>query len=253
MPEFIIFHQPKTAGTYAHRVLPKGYTLGHHRNYHFCKNNGLISNEQKVCIVREPLDYYISLITFWCLDPKYAQIKESHAKPLDPNEGHINRYISEKHSLSGDLGLVKILGNMFDNKFLLQHANVLSRQHHTYDYHVFKELTRLKIGYYTFGFLDQFGSKKITDLKSNDEVCEELEWIKNNYHILHQKNISEELKALCVQHGVPFNGPKSVKKVEASEKPQKSNRKPVDCYEIPAALKMEIYEKDKFMYKIFGL
>lgn len=65
IPKFVIFHQPKTGGTYAKCCLPKNYVLGHYKNYNYClKENYNFTNTKLVCIIRNPLDYYISAFTF---------------------------------------------------------------------------------------------------------------------------------------------------------------------------------------------
>lgn len=251
-PNFVIFHQPKTAGTYASHCLPKNYVLHHYMNYHYCLTHNLLSENTKlVCIVRNPLDYYISLITFWCLDPKYcSDIRNKSIRTLHTEYelnkmnqiGHPNYWIScgfTKRNLND------ILENMFCDTFLHNHKNKLSKKHHTYDNYVFSTMLRLDIGFYTFAFLEQFSRKKVSEIKTTEECRNEINYIYDNFITLHTNTISKELKDLCLKYSVPFH--------EKVEKQKVSNRKHISEYNISDELIAKIKYKDRYMLEIFNL
>lgn len=250
-PKFIIFHQPKTAGSYACEVLPKRYVLGHYDNYHKClKNKSFIdANYQLVCIVRNPLDYYISSITYWCLDKGWCAdirknsmeiLQEQYNTNKNNNVGHPNYWMSRGFT---ERKLENILENLFDEKFIEDHKDKLSKKHHTYDNYVFLIMSQLDIGYYTFAFLDQHSRKKVSDIKTTEECREELLYIRDNFISINSKNISTELKSLCKKYSVPFK--------ENIGRVRKSNRKKADEYDISEELIEKIKYKDRFMFEIF--
>ena len=255
--KFIIFHQPKTAGTFVSRCIPESYIFPHSKNYHYALNNNLINDEKLVCIVRNPYDYYISLITFWCIDDQYVQeynfdfkerLKRYNKKLLEDKiniknhnvvTGHINFYISNGFTLK----IKEILENLFNDNFLKTHCHILSERHHTYDYYVFHEMLRLNIGYYTFAFLDQYGSKKITELKSNEDCLIEIKNIKKNFKILHTNKISSQLKELCEELDVHCN--------ILNKRIMVSNKNLNNEFKLTDELKKYIYEKDKHIFDEF--
>lgn len=251
MNEFLLLHQPKTAGTFATRSLPHGYVLPHNQNYHFCvKNNIVKENQELVCIARNPIDYYISLITFWCLDDRWnATIKDSEevraaaykavSQRYDsglPTDSHPSFFMSEGYLADFDT----IINNIFNDDFLEKYSNVLSKKHHTYDYYVFREMKRLNIGYYTFAFLDQYSSKKITDIKSNEECLEEIVKIKSIFTIIKTSSIESDLAELTKRFNIKFTPPNS--------KPMSSNRKPIEEYNIEGKLLETIKKKDEHIF-----
>ena len=250
--KFVIFHQPKTAGSYADRCLPNNYVLPHNKNYHYCLTNNILSKNTKlVCIVRNPLDYYISLITFWCLDKKYCRyirnksislLKEEYEKNKTNMIGHPNYWISYGYS---ERNLVNILNNLFCEKFLIEHKKKLSKNHHTYDNYVFFNMLRLDIGFYTFSFLEQYSRKRINDIKTSEECKNEIIHIRNNFIVLNTKSIKKDLKELCIKYSVSFN--------DNIEKKMCSNRKKVSEYDIPDELVEKIKYKERFMIEIFNL
>lgn len=249
--KFIIFHQPKTAGTYASSVLPKNYILGHYKNYHHCIKNNMISKQTKlVCIVRCPLDYYISLITFWCLDPKYCsdirvntidKLRQNYVSNKNNVVGHPNYWMSRGFTIRN---LEDILKNLMCEDFLQEHKEKISIKHHTYDNHVFLTMLRLDIGYYTFAFLCQYSRKKVSDIKTTEECRDEIQYIHDNFIKLNQKNITNELKELCEKNNVPFKN---------AEKKKVSNRKKAKDYNLSKELLDKIKYKDRYMIDIFNL
>lgn len=252
--KFIIFHQPKTAGTYASEVLPKKYVLSHYNNYHKClKNKNFVdANYVLVCIVRNPLDYYISLITFWCLDKKYCkQIveksietlkKEYNINKIKNPVGHPGYWMSIGFT---ERKLENILGNLFDDQFIEDNKDKLSKTHHTYDNYVFLIMSKLDIGYYTFAFLDQHSRKKVSDIQTTEECREEILYIRDNFISINTKNISTELKSLCEHYSVPFK--------ENTKKAMQSNRKKLEEYNISDELIEKIKYKDRYMFEIFKI
>ena len=102
----------------------------------------------------------------------------------------------------------------------------------------------MKIGYYTFAFLDQYSRKKLSELETHEDCKEELLWIKHNFIILNQRNITHELTDICQQLDIPFK--KSIKQ-------KVSNRKPVDDYCFSQETIELIHMKDKLMIDIFDL
>jgi len=246
--KFIIFHQPKTGGTYALKCLPNGYVLPHNKNYHYCLNNKFnFSNTKLVAIIRDPLDYYISLITFWCLDPKYCKCIANNSLDYlkkqynlkNNNIGHPNFWMSKGYT---ERNLINILNNLFDQKFLENHKDKLSIKLHTYDYYIFNILLKLDIGFYTFSFLDQYSRKKVSEIKTPEECKEEIIYIKNNFIILNTKNITKELQELCKNNNVPFT---------FSPKQKVSNRKNIEEYNINKKLIEKIRYRDRFIFEIF--
>lgn len=250
-PEFVIFHQPKTAGTYATRCLPKNYVLPHKLNYNLFLKQFPLTKTNPVCIVREPLDYYISLITFWCLDPQYCEpcrTKTIHALKTEysffkiQDIGHPNYWISRGFT---ERNLNKIMENMLSDEFIMEHQKKLSKKHHTYDNYVFSIMQRLDIGYYTFAFLDQFSRKKVSEIETQEECKNEIFYIRDNFIVLNQKNISSELKNLCAKYQVTFNDTKM--------RIMSSNRKPTEHYNISEALIGKMKYKERFIIECFNL
>jgi len=252
--KFLILHQPKTAGTYCSMCLPHGYVMPHNMNYHRLTSEGSLKSEQIVCIVRNPLEYYKSLITYWCIDPRHCTVRQNYSEselkciyenkikenvdPPYPMHGHVDFYISNGYTLKFE----EILSNLFDDDFLKNHQNILSKKCHTYDYYVFKELIRLGIGFYTFSFLDQYASKKISDIKSNEECFDELMKIAKNSIILHTENIIHELKELCKKFNVPC-------KDLGNTRPKQSNKP--SSLKISRELLQAIFFRDAHMFNIF--
>jgi len=249
--KFVLFHQPKTAGTYATACLPKGYVLPHNKNYHYCLNNNYqFLNTTKVAIIRNPVDYYISLITFWCLDSNYCKDLQETNKLLNikynvaNSKGltkHLNFWISKGYT---ERNLEIILNNLLSSEFQKSHSDKLCKNHHTYDYYVFDILKKLDIGYYTFAFLDQYSSKKITEFNTQQDCSKEIENIKNNFRILNQENISSELEKLCNDYDVPF---------KYNERMMTSNRKSNEKYTFDSEIIYLIFKKDRLMFDIFNL
>tara|TARA_A200000113_G_scaffold224966_1_gene244324 strand:+ start:2206 stop:2976 length:771 start_codon:yes stop_codon:yes gene_type:complete len=236
--DFRIFHQPKTAGTYCSACLSNERVLPHDKNYHsFVSQHNEVAHIKPVCIIRDPVDYYISLITFWCLDPSYAGHKFNLGYDKDKLIGHPGYWVSRGYT---NRNFSDILNNFFDDEFIRNHRDKLSSRHHTYDNYVFRIMKELEIGYYTFGFLDQFSRKKIKDIKK-DECEEEINYIINHFIILNTRTISKELKTLCEDFDVEY--------IE-SKKLKQSNRKDISCYDINQNLIDKIHYKDRYIYKI---
>ena len=205
MRNLALFHQPKTGGTYVMYSIPQKFVLPHHINFHSYKSKQDISNTTLVGILRNPLDYYVSLTTFWCLDPKYCEaIRNNSIEILQHNYdnfktnnikiAHPNYIVSNGFT---ERNISTIINNFLDNEFLIKNLDKLSEKHHTYDYYVFEIMNKLDIGYYTFAFLDTLSSKKLTEFNTSDEVKEELIHIKNTFKLLHQSNLTYELQELC--------------------------------------------------------
>ena len=182
----IIPHQPKTAGTFASECLPGGFVRPHCQNFHFLMKNNLIKKTDYLgCIIRDPLDYYISLITFWCLDEKWVasgrmkeilsvnekdrlseyqrllkkQMPQTHLRTFrEVRTNHPLFLISKGFTLKS---VNEILDHFFDEKFIEEASQIISRNHHTYDYKVFGQMKRLDIGYYTFAFWTNTRVKKL--------------------------------------------------------------------------------------------
>lgn len=248
MGKFVIYHQPKTGGTWAANCLPPGYVLPHNQNYNAMVKNYSVTQVKPVCIVRDPLDYYISLSTFWCIDPKYCSAKFARASKSayqeyirrDVPHAHVNFVISEGYTIRD---IHTLLSRFFDDSFIRKHTHVLSKAHHTYDYCVFAEMDRLDIGYYTFAFLDQCSRKKITDLRDGEDVLTELTHIRDHFEVLHTACLEAELKALCQKYGVPFkNSPRAMQ----------SARKAVDEYDFDASLCALMAHKERYMLAVFS-
>lgn len=247
MKNFVVFHQPKTGGTFIQKSLGSKYVLPHHLNYNFCINNNYDFSDCKlVCIIRNPLDYYISCITFWCLDSKYNNLLntpyrirlQKWEKNKDNLEGHPSYWISRGYTESK---LNNILNNLFDRTFLGTYSNRKSKKFHTYDYKVFAEMERLDIGFYTFCFLDQYSRKKIDEIKI-EECRDEILWIKNNFKILETSKLSSQIDELCQEYRIPYN----------KIKPQmKSNRKSIKEYQISPDIIRKIKYSDRYIYEIF--
>jgi hypothetical protein len=248
--KFILFHQPKTAGTYVGSCLPEGYVLPHSKNYHHCLNNNyLFLNSLKIAIIRNPIDYYISLITFWCLDSKYCKeledtsilnVKYNLAKSKSEIK-HLNFWISNGFT---ERNLDVILNNILSSEFQKTHSDKLCINHHTYDYFIFDILNKLNIGYYTFAFLDQYSSKKITEFNTEEDCNAEIINIKKSFRILNQHNISFELENLCNELDVPFKN---------NDRKMASNRKSPEKYNFGYELIHLIYTKDRLMFNNFDL
>ena len=98
----------------------------------------------------------------------------------------------------------EILDHFFDEKFIEEASQIISRNHHTYDYKVFGQMKRLDIGYYTFAFLDQHASKKINEIQCREECFDIIQKIKNDFIVFNNKNISQELEAFCRENDIPF-------------------------------------------------
>jgi len=250
--KFVIFHQPKTAGSYASACLPKNYVLGHYHNYNYClKHNTLSEKTKLVCIVRCPLDYYISLITFWCLDPNYCDdirtksintLTKEYMEKKEDLIGHPSYWISNGFT---ERNLSNILNNLFCEEFILKHKEKLSKNHHTYDNYVFLTMLRLDIGFYTFAFLEQYSRKKVSEIKTTMDCYNEIIYIHDNFIKLNQKTITKELKELCSKYSVKIN--------DKIHKQMTSNRKPINDYNISNELIEKIKYKDRFMINIFNL
>lgn len=251
LEKFVIFHQPKIGGSYCSSVLGKNYMLGHYNNYHSCLIRKYdFSNTELVCIIRDPYDYYISIITFWCLDPRWAhriknksldKLKEEYTLKIEHGDNieHPNYWMSNGFT---ERKLENILNNLFDENFIENNKNKFSKKHHTYDNYVFLILSRLDIGYYTFAFLDQYSRKKVSDIKTSEECKEELLYIKNNFTILNQKYLTKQLEELCKKFEVPF---------EDSKKVRVSNRKETKEYNFDEELLNKIKYKDRYMFEVF--
>lgn len=248
--EFRIFHQPKTAGTYCIESLKpfySRYVLNHNINYNLFLRQKISNRDQilPVNIVRDPLDFYISLISFWLLDNKYTQLYDINLRN--------KKYLEIKHNKCGHLGIIlgancgnnveEILENIFSDDFNKNHQEILSKQFHTYDCYVFNDLERLSIGLYTWMFLDQFSRKKVTEISSRDECVEEIKYIKNTFYTLETSKIDTNLKALCDQ----FN----IQKKKINYKPMASNRKEKKEYKISNQLLNKIFTKDDFLYRFY--
>ena len=102
---------------------------------------------------------------------------------------------------------------MLSDTFITEHKDKLSKNHHTYDTKVFLILSRLDIGYYTFAFLDQYSRKKVSDIKTNEECKEEVEYIKKNFITINNKYLTEELRDLCKTFDVKFYDINSKRKI----------------------------------------
>lgn len=264
MRRLIIPHQPKTAGTFASKCLPTGYVQPHNKNFHYLKNNNLIKDSDYLgCITRDPLDYYISLITFWCLDRKFVasgKIKEiekvNKKDRLSDYERLINkqepqtdlrdhRFMKVRHpcffmSKAFTLTSVEeILERLFDEEFIESVLHIVSKNHCTYDYAVFREMKRLNIGYYTFAFLDQHSEKKVNEIESNEECFQEVKNIKKTFNIFSTKNIKKELQSFCEIKKIPFKAPKN--------REMKSNRKSIESYNFSSEIIKKIQNKDKYL------
>ena len=252
MRKFVLFHQPKTAGSYAAARLPKGYVEGHNKNYHWCMEKNKIHKDVKlVCVIRRPLDFYISAISFWCLDSRWCS--DIRKKSLDTLKkeylvnkevritGHPNYWISNGFT---ERKLENILENLFSDNFLESHKDKLSTRHHTYPNHVFLIMQKLDIGYYTFAFLDQFSRKKVSEIETTEECKDEIVWIKNNFITLRANFMTSDLKELCEKLDVPLKEKKGW---------SKSNRKKVTSYDISDELIDKIRYKDRYMLEIFDM
>ena len=248
-PEFIIFHQPKIGGSYASKCIPRGYILGHYQNYHWSlTHNTLPINTKLVCIIRDPIDYYISVITFWCLDPKWCAdirnkslntLQKEYENKKNNKVAHPNYWMSKGFT---ERDLVKILNNLFCDEFINNHKNKLSKKHHTYDHFVFLTLSKLDIGFYTFAFLCQYSRKKVSDIKTSEECRDEILYIKNNFITLNNKYLTAQLKNLCTKYSVKFKD---------SPKQMVSNRRNKNDYNIDEILLEKIRYKDRYMFEIF--
>ena len=151
-------------------------------------------------------------------------------------EAHPGYFLSEGYQLD----FVPILQNLFDESFLDTHSNVLSKKFHTYDYYVFREMARLDIGFYTFSFLDQYSSKKITDIKTNEECLSEIQEIKKTFTIFKTSTISSDLESICKKHGINFT--------HRNSKDMSSNREGVSESSLPKDLVEKIKHKDRHIF-----
>ena len=247
---FILFHQPKTAGTYVMSCLPNGYVLPHNKNYHFCLSNDYdFKTAIKLAIIRNPVDYYVSLISFWCLDPKYCKDLELPIQMLNvkykiekykSTSQHLKYWISEGYT---QRDICSIINNLLCNDFQEAHSDYLIANHHTYDYYIFNLLNKLNIGYYTLAFLDQYSSKKISEFDTEDDCNDEIIKIKNTFTILNQSTITNELQALCHTHNVPF---------KSEERKMESTRISLEEFNKNSNLIDLIQQKDRLMFKHFN-
>ena len=247
-PKFIIFHQPKTAGTYALRCLPKGYVINHYNNYNWCLVNNKISENTKLCcIIRQPINYYISLINFWCLDPKYCNhiknksintLQKEYNNNKNKNIGHPSYWISNGFT---ERNLINILNNLFNDEFIHTHQNKLSKKHHTYDHYIFSIMMKLDIGFYTFSFLSQFSRKNVNDIQTSEECRDEIKYIYENFIILKTESITKDLKDLCKLYSVPF---KNTSNQMVSTIKNKN-------YNISDDIIEKIKYKDRYMFEFF--
>ena len=101
-------------------------------------------------------------------------------------------------------------------------------------------MLRLNIGYYTFAFLDQYGNKKINEIKDEKDLKNVLDFVKNNFIIISQKNLNKEIKQLCEKFNVLFN--------ENIEKQMVSNS---DKLIINNDIIEKIKYKDRYLYELF--
>lgn len=248
--EFRIFHQPKTAGTYCIESLKpfySRYVLPHNINYNLFLRQKISNRDQilPVNIVRDPLDFYISLISFWLLDNKYTQLYDINLRN--------KKYLEIKHNKCGHLGIIlgancgnnveEILENIFSDDFNKNHQEILSKQFHTYDCYVFNDLERLSIGLYTWMFLDQFSRKKVNEIASREECFEEMKLIKKNFYKLETSTIESCLKKLCELFNIKNN--------YVNYKPMSTNRKKKTEYNFSLKLLDKIYSKDEFLYTLY--
>lgn len=249
--KFVLFHQPKTGGSYAANALPKGYSLGHYDNYHKCLENKMdFSNTKKVCIIRDPLDYLISAITFWCLDKRYVrELKTDSLEDLKrkwENRNKNNKIGHPAYWMSNgftERNLENIIKNLVDDKFINENKDKFSKRHHTYSNYVFEIMSRLGIGYYTYAVLDQYSRKKVSDIKTGEECKGELEYIRDNFVVLNQKYLTNQLRKLCEEEGVQFRNVKI--------RYMASNRADNDKDLLDEEIKKKVHEKERYMLEVF--
>jgi hypothetical protein len=253
LKEFVIFHQPKTGGTFILKQVGATYILPHERNYHACLTNETdFSKTQLVCIVRDPLEYYISAITFWCLgykdvsaisDQKLHELKTNYDNLINKNipHGHIGYWISRGYT---ERNLIKILENWVGEDFINEHENKICLKHHTYDYRVFHIMKKLDIGYYTFSFLDHNCRKKINEINTPEECREELMYIRDNFFTINNSDLTEQIPILCERLNVAC-------KLNI-EKQMVSDHGTVESYDFSDELIAQIRHRDRFMFEIFG-
>lgn len=102
-------------------------------------------------------------------------------------------------------------------------------------------MNKLDIGYYTFSFLDQYSRKKVSDIKNFTECKEEINYIKNNFIIINNNNLTNSLKKLCKQYNVNFIN---------SARKMKSNRKKIKEYNFDKNIIDKIKYKDRLIFEI---
>tara|TARA_A100001035_G_C27785614_1_gene504181 strand:- start:156 stop:989 length:834 start_codon:yes stop_codon:yes gene_type:complete len=249
--KFVVFHQPKTGGSFVSNSLPKGYVLDHYNNYHKCLEKKMdFSNTKKVCIIREPVDYLISAITFWCLDTRYVrELKTDTLESLKRKWENRNKNMKIGHPAywmsNGftERKLENIIKNIVNDEFINENKDKFSRRHHTHSNYVFEIMSRLGIGYYTYGVLDQCSRKKVSEIKTGEECKEELEYIRDNFVILNQKYLTNQLRKLCEEEGVKC---KNVKARYMASKRGENDEELLD-----EETKKKIYEKERYMLEVF--
>jgi len=244
----VFLHQPKTGGTWVSKCLPQNRVLPHNQNYHSLPYKNKI---QPACIIRDPLDYLISLVTFWCLDKTYCGKELS--KPADVQKDEYNALFNTDSPCSHPKQIIsagfscknvpEIIENMVNDEFIAKHAKVLSPNHHTYDYRVFHEMSRLDIGYYTFAFLDQYARRKITDLHNSTDILNELTFIRSHYEVINTRNLTRDLPLLCEKYGLPFR---------SHPKMKVTTRSAPDAYKFDRPLLERIAYKERHMLTMFG-
>lgn len=249
-PKFLIYHQPKTGGSYALTVLPRGYVQEHHLNYH---KRPPLAGVIPVVILRDPPEYYKSLACFWCLDPRSVDDDEGKGtRPLNRELsklqceymvrikgtiGHPKYWISQGFT---ERSMHNVIDNITNPEFIRSHAAKVSLRHHTYDSSPFADMERLGIGYYTWAFLDQCSRKRVSELRREDLRSEVL-WITSTFRILRQETLDEDLEKLCREFGLPFQ---KRKRVNQSKKPSGSDSV------LPKEITERIRILDKLVYNI---
>ena len=208
------------------------------------------SNTKRVCIIREPLDYLISSITFWCLDKTFvSQLRNYSLEELKKkweNRNKNNKIEHPRYWISKgftERNLENIIKNLVDDEFINENKDKFSEKHHTYSNYVFEIMSRLGIGFYTYGVLDQYSRKKVSDIKTGEECKEELEYIRDNFVVLNQKYLTNQLRKLCEEEGVQLS--KSTKKIMVSKR-AKNDKNLID-----EELKKKVYDKEHYMLEVF--
>ena len=186
---------------------------GHYNNYH---KSPPPRGATPVAILRDPLEYYVSLASFWCLDPNSCDDDQGlGTRPLERDLGELLREYEVRSTRTvghpkywisrgfTERSLAGIVGNVTDPNFIRAHAEKVSRKHHTYDSRPFADMERLGVGYYTWAFLDQCSRKRVSAI-GREELRAELDWIAGRFRFLHQSTLDADLERLCRETGVPF-------------------------------------------------